>query len=363
MDDWIVGYPINFTAQGDLTKDAIQRACIQEIAKIYAHLNLLGSKFEADASIKVVGELTSLADLPTTGTTGDVYQVSLDDGNWLYSWIDGQWQPLTTAPFPSATDTEYGLVRKGTIQHMLDKVSSNVAVVTETLLREFGYEIGFDVPGGTVVPWWGSRASMPTGWALCDGTSGTPNLVNKFARGAENGELLNEGGADEHVIDNSPLLAHTHPITAQEGAYEHTHRFRLDLKPTTYEHMHHARFTTMNCLPSSPHSHPMIAPAGFATALLWDMSTAHNTITPTTDNNTMYTNGPSLSHSHSNTASNHISLNTSTQSHAHNVSGQIAESEDYTTSITGITEPAVKTDPKTIANIPAYLELLYIMKL
>lgn len=38
-------------------------------------------------------------------------------------------------------------------------------------------------PAGTIVMWHGLLSAIPTGWALCDGTLGTPNLVDKFVKG------------------------------------------------------------------------------------------------------------------------------------------------------------------------------------
>ena len=31
------------------------------------------------------------------------------------------------------------------------------------------------IPSGGIIMWSGSIASIPSGWALCDGTSGTPD--------------------------------------------------------------------------------------------------------------------------------------------------------------------------------------------
>ena len=41
----------------------------------------------------------------------------------------------------------------------------------------FGY-----VPQGGIIMWSGAIVDIPTGWALCDGTNGTPNLDRKSTR-------------------------------------------------------------------------------------------------------------------------------------------------------------------------------------
>ena len=40
------------------------------------------------------------------------------------------------------------------------------------------------IPTGVIVMWSGSIASIPTGWLICDGTNGTPDLRNRFIVGA-----------------------------------------------------------------------------------------------------------------------------------------------------------------------------------
>ncbi len=40
------------------------------------------------------------------------------------------------------------------------------------------------VPSGTICIWHGSAASIPSGWHLCDGSNGTPDLRSRFIYGA-----------------------------------------------------------------------------------------------------------------------------------------------------------------------------------
>ncbi len=48
------------------------------------------------------------------------------------------------------------------------------------------------VPSGVIVMWSGTLASVPSGWALCNGSSGTPDLREKFIYGWTN--EVNPGG-------------------------------------------------------------------------------------------------------------------------------------------------------------------------
>jgi len=55
---------------------------------------------------------------------------------------------------------------------------------------------------GMIMLWYGSIETIPSGWHLCDGTMGTPNLVNKFVAGAGSWwDPLQLGGATSHDHD------------------------------------------------------------------------------------------------------------------------------------------------------------------
>ncbi len=59
--------------------------------------------------------------------------------------------------------------------------------------------LGAGVEAGVIVMWSGSSATIPSGWALCDGTNGTPDLRDRFVVGAESSyEVGATGGASSH---------------------------------------------------------------------------------------------------------------------------------------------------------------------
>jgi len=52
---------------------------------------------------------------------------------------------------------------------------------------------------GMIIKWSGSIASIPAGFALCNGSNGTPDLRNKFIVGAgDNYNLAETGGSMTH---------------------------------------------------------------------------------------------------------------------------------------------------------------------
>jgi len=70
-----------------------------------------------------------------------------------------------------------------------------------------------ELPAGSIILWDGG--SIPSGWALCDGAGGTPNLVDKFIRGASvDGDVNTGGGVETHT--------HTGP-SATNTVAEHGH--------------------------------------------------------------------------------------------------------------------------------------------
>ena len=78
--------------------------------------------------------------------------------------------------------------------------SSSVSSVSQTMLdtkREPAY-----VPTGAILMWHGALADIPTGWVLCDGNNGTPNLIAKFVRGINTSSAnpSTTGGLDSRDI-------------------------------------------------------------------------------------------------------------------------------------------------------------------
>lgn len=77
------------------------------------------------------------------------------------------------------------------------------------------------IPSGVITMWSGSEASIPSGWLLCNGTSGTPDLRNRFIVGAGTGSSYavgNTGGANTVTLSTSEIPSHTHSFSGTTGA-------------------------------------------------------------------------------------------------------------------------------------------------
>jgi len=79
------------------------------------------------------------------------------------------------------------------------------------------------LPSGVIVMWSGTLASIPSGWALADGTNGTPDLRDKFIYGVSASENPGAtGGATSHSHTYSTVPLHNHSASVStDGSHSH----------------------------------------------------------------------------------------------------------------------------------------------
>ena len=71
---------------------------------------------------------------------------------------------------------------------------------------------------GMIMLWSGSSASIPSGWLLCDGTSSTPDLRNRFVVGAGSTYAVGATGGSADAV----VVSHTHTATVTDPGHSHT---------------------------------------------------------------------------------------------------------------------------------------------
>jgi hypothetical protein len=82
---------------------------------------------------------------------------------------------------------------------------------------------GTTIPTGLIAMWSGSIGAIPSGWYLCDGSNGTPNLTDRFIVGAGSTYAVNAtGGATTATLTTNNLPAHTHTATVTDPGHAHT---------------------------------------------------------------------------------------------------------------------------------------------
>jgi microcystin-dependent protein len=83
------------------------------------------------------------------------------------------------------------------------------------------------IASGVITMWSGSIVSIPTGWFLCDGTNGTPDLRDRFIVGAASTyAVAATGGAATVTLTQAETPSHTHgygPVnTSSNGLHDHS---------------------------------------------------------------------------------------------------------------------------------------------
>ncbi len=74
-----------------------------------------------------------------------------------------------------------------------------------------------DIPSGSIIQWFGSIGSIPSGFVLCDGNNGTPDLRNKFIVGAGDTYAVDETGGNIEHTHGFVGDGHNHTILGGSG--------------------------------------------------------------------------------------------------------------------------------------------------
>jgi len=102
-------------------------------------------------------------------------------------------------------------------------VAANTAAIAVNTAAIAGLE---SFPSGGIIMWSGTLAAIPSGWVLCDGTGGTPNLIAQFIRGVATDatDPGSTGGADTVTLTGaeSGLVSHSHSSSVSDGGHTHT---------------------------------------------------------------------------------------------------------------------------------------------
>jgi microcystin-dependent protein len=162
-------------------------------------------------------------------------------GGYLYTYQAGSTTPLTTYTDNGGTIANTNPIQLGTDGRPPAEIwltyginckfvladSSNAVIQTyDNIYGIIGVQSssGTTIPAGLITMWSGSIGSIPSGWNLCDGSNGTPNLTDRFIVGAGSAYAVNQtGGATSVTLTTNNLPAHTHTATSVVTDAGHTH--------------------------------------------------------------------------------------------------------------------------------------------
>jgi len=180
--------------------------------------------------------------------------------------------------------------------------TDNTQIATTAFVRDI-------IPAGIISMWSGSIASIPTGWLICDGTSGTPDLRNRFIVGAGS----------------------TYAVAATGGSAD----------ATLVSHAHTFSGSTSGMSANQTHSHGVTDPGHNHAMPIWGQASSIGQ---------PYYEGRATSPLNvpvpTSTSATGISINNANIDHVHTYSGTTASAGSSATN----------------ANLPPYYALAYIMK-
>ena len=103
------------------------------------------------------------------------------------------------------------------------------------IVTRYNKSLDSSIPSGTIITWYGALGSIPSGFVLCDGSNGTPDLRNRFIVGAGNSYTLGAtGGADTVTLTTAQMPSHAHTRgTMNITGYFRSSRFTYEVPSTS----------------------------------------------------------------------------------------------------------------------------------
>ena len=84
---------------------------------------------------------------------------------------------------------------------------------------------------GMIMLWSGAANAIPSGWYLCNGSNGTPDLRGRFVVGYHDGngdyDVNDTGGAESVTLSTSQIPSHSHSFSGS-GSSSHSHSFTVN---------------------------------------------------------------------------------------------------------------------------------------
>ena len=194
------------------------------------------------------------------------------------------------------------------------------------------------IPSGIIAMWSGASNAIPTGWVLCNGQNGTPDLRNRFIVGAGSSYSVgNTGGSDTVSLNTNQIPAHSHGFSlsaASAGAHTHSNTFSV-------------RLSNLTCSSAGSHTHTTTA--------------YQHSYTDNLGSQDLYgVSSSSYQNAPVNFTSSWAGAHTHTISGSGSLSGSISSGGDHTHSVSGSISNS--GGGQAHENRPPYYALCFIMK-
>ncbi len=149
---------------------------------------------------------------------------------WTETWNPGTTQVVVTnGNFNAVLGAHNALPSSFFTDNIVAYLGITIGTDSEMMPRQritsvgYAFTAGNGIPQGGIIMWSGAIANIPSGWALCNGTNGTPDLRDRFVVGAGSGYAVGDNGGSE-----ANNISHTHGIstasndTSANGSHNHS---------------------------------------------------------------------------------------------------------------------------------------------
>jgi len=156
---------------------------------------------------------------PATGSGGNAGMIAhATDRNLLYRSDGTNWVWIGVA-LPSGSASGDILYFDGTAVQRLAKSTNGYLLTLSAGLPV--WQAPVLSPSGIIVMWSGLISAIPSGWVICDGNNGTPNLLGKFIEGVATA-ATNPGATGGSTSKTTAGHIHsqpTHTHTQEQSAF------------------------------------------------------------------------------------------------------------------------------------------------